>query len=385
MLDTYTPNITQKVISMEDLYNKKAVESNDLISSVAKMDKIPLKIFELAVSCLDIENPPKDNAVHISKATLFDFFKVNDNDKHFRFKKALTNLHQQSIFEVKEENEYGKLKYKIISPISSSEWNDFDDNVRIKFTEDIMPYLIDLKRNFTQYLITDIMELNSKYSVILYKWLSMFYNQYEVYKDNGQRREDQLEKLKNPYIDLKELRRITNTVDRYTRFPNFEARVLETATKEITNHTHFNLSYDKVKSGREIVGIRFYIKKVSPKVPLPYKDNSKKAQKSIAETEKEENEIYDNALKSKYVITLVKNDLIESVDILDRRFMVRLSNTIFPLYDTIQKYKGLDGVIEHISYVKSNMIDYDENKKNIIKYLKVSAEDYMKFIKTNNI
>ena len=183
MLKKYTQNIPQKVVSMEDLHNKKAVEHNDLITSVAKMDKVPLKIFELAVSCLDTENSPKNNVVHISKSTLFNFFNVEDNDKHSRFKRALTNLHQQSIFEVQEENEKGKWKFKIISPISSSEWNDYDDNVKIKFTDDIMPYLIELKSNFTQYLITDIIKLNSKYSIILYKWLSMNYNQYEAYKE----------------------------------------------------------------------------------------------------------------------------------------------------------------------------------------------------------
>ena len=203
MLKKNTKNIPQKVVSMEDLHNKKAVEHNDLITSVAKMDKVPLKIFELAVSFLDTTNSPENNVVHISKSTLFNFFNVEDNDKHSRFKRALTNLHQQSIFEVQEENDKGKWKFKIISPISSSEWNDYDDNVKIKFTDDIMPYLLELKSNFTQYLITDIIKLNSKYSIILYKWLSMNYNQYKDYKENGQRKEDQIEIIKNPYINIK--------------------------------------------------------------------------------------------------------------------------------------------------------------------------------------
>ena len=42
---------SQKISKMNDLSNQKAVEHNDLITSVAKMDKVPLKIFELAVSC----------------------------------------------------------------------------------------------------------------------------------------------------------------------------------------------------------------------------------------------------------------------------------------------------------------------------------------------
>ncbi|MFL2106665.1 RepB family plasmid replication initiator protein, partial [Desemzia sp. FAM 23988] len=63
--------LSPKVLHISDLENQKAVEHNDLITSVAKMDKIPLKIFELAVSCLDTENIPQDNTVYLSKETLF--------------------------------------------------------------------------------------------------------------------------------------------------------------------------------------------------------------------------------------------------------------------------------------------------------------------------
>ena len=192
----------KKISKINDLSNQKAVEHNDLITSVAKMDKVPLKIFELAVSCLDTEHPPADNAVYLSKNTIYSFFDVSSSNKHTRFKNALTTLHQQSIFEVQEENEKGKWKYKIISPISSSEWNDYNDTLKIKFTDDIMPYLIELKTNFTQYLITDIMGLNSKYSIILYKWFSMNYNQYEAYNGMKKRSKEQIALLKNPYIDL---------------------------------------------------------------------------------------------------------------------------------------------------------------------------------------
>ena len=48
-----------------------------------------------------------------------------------------------------------------------------------------MPYLINLKKNFTQHALSEISELNSKYSIILYRWLSMNYNQYEHYSAKG--------------------------------------------------------------------------------------------------------------------------------------------------------------------------------------------------------
>ncbi len=78
-----------------------------------------------------------------------------------------------------------------------------------------MPYLIELKEKFTQYALSDIMELNSKYSIILYKWLSMNYNQYEHYSVKGGRRTEQVESYRNPSILVKELREMSDTVNEY--------------------------------------------------------------------------------------------------------------------------------------------------------------------------
>ena len=72
-------NEERAVGSLKEIEKRKIVEHNDLITSVAKMDKTPLKIFELAVSCIDTENPPKDNTIYLSKKELFTFFEVSDN------------------------------------------------------------------------------------------------------------------------------------------------------------------------------------------------------------------------------------------------------------------------------------------------------------------
>ena len=94
----------QKVVcTLNDLEKRKVVEHNSLITSIAKMDKTPLKMFELAVSCINTEEPPKDNIVYLSKRDLFAFFKVSDNDKHSRFKEAIEKMQKQAFFQIKEE------------------------------------------------------------------------------------------------------------------------------------------------------------------------------------------------------------------------------------------------------------------------------------------
>ncbi len=124
-----------------------------------------------------------------------------------------------------------------------------------------MPYLINLKKNFTQHALSDIAELNSKYSIILYRWLSMQYNQYEHYSVKGGRRAEQVEAYRNPTITVKELRVMTDTVNEYKRMFQFTEWILEKPLAEINAHTSFNVSYEKVKKGRSIDSIVFHIEK----------------------------------------------------------------------------------------------------------------------------
>ena len=93
---------SKQVKTVNKIKERKVVEHNDLISSIAKMDKTPLKIFELSVSCIDTENPPKDNTIYLSKKELFKFFDVSDNDKHTRFKQAIEKMQVQAFFKIQE-------------------------------------------------------------------------------------------------------------------------------------------------------------------------------------------------------------------------------------------------------------------------------------------
>ena len=253
-------NEKKVVCTLNDLEKRKVVEHNSLITSMAKMQKTALKMFELAVSCINTENPPKDNIIYLSKKELFAFFDVSSASKHTRFKEAIELMQKQAFFQIKEVKDKGYEMTSIV-PIPTVKWNSYNDDVMIQFNQFIMPYLIDLKAEFTQYKISELKELNSKYSIILYRWLSMNYNQYEHYSVKGGRRAEQVENYRNPSISVKELREITDTVNEYPRFDNFERRVLKIALKEINAHTSFNVSYEKVKKGRSIDSIVFHIEK----------------------------------------------------------------------------------------------------------------------------
>ena len=357
------------VCSLKEIEKRKIVEHNDLITSVAKMDKVPLKIFELAVSLIDTDNPPKNNTIYLSKTELFSFFKVDDSNKHSRFKEAIMTLHQQSVFEIREMNVHkNKFEYRVISPLEETTWNDYNDIISMTFTKSIMPYLIELKTKFTQYALSDLVDLNSKYSIILYKWLSMNYNQYEHYSVKGGRRTEQVESYRNPSISMQELREMTDTVTDYKRFDHFETRVLKNAIEEIDTHTSFNVTYDKIKKGRSIDSIVFHIEKKRMADDNSYKLGDKDYQDDKKQKSRNEADLLKQAMESKYTRLLSENFLIGMNDIMDTATMVGLQKNVYPLYDELKELRGLNGVKDHLSYVASKREEY--SKHNIARYLK---------------
>ncbi|MBN6048381.1 RepB family plasmid replication initiator protein [Lactobacillus helveticus] len=375
-------NEKKVVYPLKEIEKRKIVEHNDLITSVAKMDKVPLKIFELAVSCIDTDNPPKDHTILLSKTELFAFFKVSDNDKHSRFKEAIEKMQKQAFFQIKEVKGKG-YNMKSIVPIPFVEWNSYNDEVKIEFHREIMPYLIELKEKFTQYALSDIMELNSKYSIILYKWLSMNYNQYEHYSVKGGRRTEQVESYRNPTILVKELRIMSDTVNEYKDFRNFDKWVLKKPIEEINKYTSFNVSYEKIKKGRSIDSIVFHITKKRRADDNSYKLEDKDYQSDKERKSRNEADLLKQAMESKYTRLLIENFLLSPLEMTDTALMAGLQKNVYPLYDELKELRGLNGVKDHLSYVASKQEAY--SKRNVAKYLKKAIEQYLPTVKLQDL
>ena len=369
--------------------DRTVVEHNDLISSVAKMDKVPLKMFELAVSNLDIDEPPKDNTIHLSKKELFSFFNVHSTSVNYRFKRAVERMQRQAYFEIREDNVKKGFRYRRIVPIPYIEWNDYNDDVILRFDQAIIPYLIELKKNFTQYALTDIIELKSKYSVILYRWLSMNYSQYEYYLGHGGRTKVQLSKLKNPTISVEELRRLTDTLGEYERMSTFTLWILKKPCEEITEHTHLKVDFEKIKEGRSVKAIRFHVS-AAPQGRLPRKSGNKAAERQ-QELKKANSEIYADAMASDYTKCLTKVLMLSPNDLMNQKLMIYLYEHVYPQYDELKKLggggvKGNHKVQAHIRYVSGRWTPSDDGRKNNkARYLDVAIAGYLVQVRGNQI
>lgn len=119
--------------------------------------------------------------------------------------------------------------------------------------------VIDLLRQTDYFTKLDLQEFNpfnSKFSLIILEFLKQY------------------EKLKNiPEVSIDELRRITDTQNKYSMITAFKNKVLDIAVNEINESTNYNVSYElvtKYTSRRpKVSAVQFYLTKKVLEVTTP--------------------------------------------------------------------------------------------------------------------
>jgi len=211
----------------------------------------------------------------------------------------------------------------------------------------------------------------------------MNYNQYEHYNCKGGRREEQVEAYRNPSISIRELREMTDTVNEFKRFYDFEKWILRQPLEEINDHTSFNVTYDKIKKGRSIDSIVFHIEKKRRADDNSYKLEDTAFQVDKKQKEQSEAVLVKQAMESKYTRLLIENFLLSPLEMTDTALMAGLQKNVYPLYDELKELRGLNGVKDHLSYVASKQEAY--SKRNVAKYLKKAIEQYLPTVKLQDL
>lgn len=121
--------------------------------------------------------------------------------------------------------------------------NKKSEKVLIEIDRTIVPFLFDLKEQFTQYQLYNILAMKSAFSVRLYELLKSYAYQ------------------KSKIFDIDELKRLfmVENVKSYYNYKDFRRKVLEKAQSEINNLTDINISFEPITKGRKVVQVKFNI------------------------------------------------------------------------------------------------------------------------------
>jgi Protein involved in initiation of plasmid replication len=134
----------------------------------------------------------------------------------------------------------------LCSWVSKVKVNYRSGTILIRLDNDLKPFLLQLKKNFTEYALFYILAMKSKYSIRMYELL-------KSYRYMG-----------GFTITPDELRNKMCVVG-YSRFYDLRTKVIENSLNEINLYGDIKVSYDYKKSGNSVESITFSVKQKSGK------------------------------------------------------------------------------------------------------------------------
>jgi plasmid replication initiation protein len=114
--------------------------------------------------------------------------------------------------------------------------------VKIRISNTLKPYLLQLKTHFTQYELIYTLAMKSRYSLRLYELLKSYEYQQEA------------------IFSTEELK-VRLSAENYKLFGDFKRKVLDISMREINNLSDLNVTYEIIKEKQRFAKLAFSIKR----------------------------------------------------------------------------------------------------------------------------
>ena len=223
-----------------EIRNRTITKANDLIQK----SRFSLSIQQQKIVLFLISQVTQfDTDFRLYEFSIVDFCKVcgihYESGKNYQdIKNDIKDIADKSVW-VKLNDEETLLRW-IEKPYIDKK----SGTIKIRLDEDMKPFLLQLKTNFTQYELLWTLHFKSKYTIRLYELIkSIHFKELESYT-----REYKLDELKR-LLDA----------ETYKTWQAFKERVLIPAVDEINNYSDKNLTFEPVKHGRSVNSICFKI------------------------------------------------------------------------------------------------------------------------------
>ena len=140
--------------------------------------------------------------------------------------------------------------FVVLPLLSIAQYRGGEGAVEARFNDAVMPYLLELRDNFTKAQLTELLKLKNPYSHRIY-WLLREYAAF------GQR-----------LLSLADLKAMLKLGPGYDRWDNFKARILDRAQEEL-EATDLPFTYEALKQGRHVTEIKFLFAPAPATAQLP--------------------------------------------------------------------------------------------------------------------
>ena len=224
-----------------ELRDKMVVKANDLIQkSRFNMSLQQQKMLLFLISQIT----PYDEEFQEYEFSIQEFCRVCGLDvssgKNYQdIKQSIKDIADKSVWITVNNDEETLLRW-----IEKPYLNNKSGVIRIRLDEDMKPYLLQLKENFTRYELIYTLYFKSKYSIRLYELAkSIHFKELEEYRQ---------------VYSVDDLRRILGA-ETYKEYRDFKRRVLDVAITEINEFSDKVISYVPIKNGKSVVSIELIV------------------------------------------------------------------------------------------------------------------------------
>ena len=234
--------------------NEIVVKDNALINASYNLDTVEQRLILLAIlQARETKTGIDANTrLRIHASDYMDRFNVSKHAAYKALKTAVTNLFGRQFSYLTLDEKTGKSKKVISRWVQNISYIDDAAILEVTFTMDVVPLITRLEQQFTSYQLKQVTQLTGKYAIRLYELLI-------AWREVG----------KTPIFEISDFRsKLGLGVDDYPRIDTFKRRVLESAVKQINEHTDIIVKVEQHKEGRSIYGFSFsFRQKKSEKKP----------------------------------------------------------------------------------------------------------------------
>jgi plasmid replication initiation protein len=220
-------------------------KSNNLINASYKLNLMEHRLIALLIAQI-IDADTEFQTFEISIKDFKTLFYDSKGSDYWHFKKSVDSLSKREVTITYLNN--NKIETITTKWLSTAEYLNGFGIIKLCLSENLKPFLLQLKDNYTEYKLSNILKFKSLFSFRFYELLKQF------------------QKIKHRIISVKELNKILGIEDTKRLYADFKKRILKTAQKEINSQTDISFDFNEIKRSRFVSQIEFFIKSKSKKI-----------------------------------------------------------------------------------------------------------------------
>lgn len=224
-----------ELLTMDDSKNKLTVlRRNSIIEAGYRLSVYENRILLICISRLDnIGTIGLDDVFTVSAQDLVELSGLDSKSIYRSLKQAVDRLRERSVTVELPNDEVLKMRW-----VSSIKYITQAGMIEFQFSKNIIPYISQLRREFTRYRLNDVLRFKSSHSIRIYELL--------INRGGNER-----------IIEVDWLKKQFQIEDKYKTIGDLKSNVLNIAMTEINQHSDMTASYSQIKRGRKVVAFRF--------------------------------------------------------------------------------------------------------------------------------